>query len=175
MATETFANAIRRFGGMWGSAWRDGKLLTDVVQVTGTVQRGRIEIPLVGQESVGYKPGRRSQEGSLVFQKVDTAWELEVFNAMTIDIATLRANRDAGQTSELDGKFNLLLKNDDPHAFGKEVWQLTGCQIWQLDLGINVTDEFIQREVPMTFENAVPIQTFKIVDGAVVRVHQPAA
>ena len=171
MATEKFANALRRYGGMWGSAWRDGKLLTDVVQVTGTVQRGRIEIPLVGQESVGYKPGRRSQEGSIAFQKVDTGWELDVFNALTLDIDALRAARDAGSFGELDGKFNLLLKQDDPHAFGKEVWQLTGCQIWQLDIGINVTDEFIQREIPLTFDKAEPLKTFRVVDGLVVPVH----
>lgn len=172
MATETFANALRRFGGMWGSAWSsDGQLLTDVVQVTATVQRGRIEVPLVGQEVVGYKPGRRSQEGSIVFQKVDTSWELQVYNAITQDIEDLRAARDAGSYGTLDGTFDLLLKHDDPHAYGKEVWQLSGCQIWQLDLGINVADDFIQRELPMTFQEAKPLKTFKVVNGSVIPVN----
>lgn len=171
MASEQFANALRRFGGMWGSAWRDGVMLTDVVQVTGTVQRGRIEVPLVGQEVVGYKPGRRSQEGSIAFQKIDTGWELQVYNSITQDIEALREARDNGQYGELDGTFDLLLKQDDPHAFGKEVWQLTGCQIWQMDLGINVADDFIQRELPLTFADAKPLRTFKVENGVVIPVH----
>lgn len=156
---------------MWGSAWRDGRMLTDVVQVTGTTQRGRIEIPLVGQQTTGHKPGRLSSEGSIAFQKVDSGWELDIFNAMTLDIDALREARDRGDFGELDGTFDLLLKNDDPHAFGKEVWKLTGCQIWQLDVGINVTDDFIQREIPLTYVKAEPIQTFRVVDGVVTRVH----
>ena len=170
MATETFASALRRFGGMWFSAWRDGRMLTDTVQVTATVQRARIEVPMVGQQRVGYKPGRTSSEGSIAFQKVDTSWELEVFNALTADVNTLRANRDAGNFATL-GNFDLILKYDDPHAFGKEVWKLQGCQIWQLDLGGSNTDDFVQREVPLTFEKAVPLVTFTVRDGVVTPVH----
>jgi hypothetical protein len=171
MASEAFANALRRYGGMWGSAWRDGRMLTDVVQVTGTTQRGRIEIPLVGQQRVGYKPGRLSSEGSIAFQKISTDWELDVYNAITIDVDELRRRRDAGQFGTLDGTFDLQLKHDDPHAFGKEVWVLEGCMIWQLDVGINVTDEFIQREIPLTYDRATPIRTFRVVDGLVQTVH----
>lgn len=170
MASETFASALRRFGGMWGSCWRDGRMLTDVVQVTGTTQRARIEVPLVGRQRVGHKPGRTSSEGSIAFQKIDTGWELEVYNSFTIDVAELRAQRDAGNFANL-GTFDMLLKHDDPHAYGKEVWQLTGCQIWQLDVGINVADDFIQREIPLTYDEAVPVQTFKIVDGVRTVVH----
>lgn len=170
MATESFANALRRFGGMWGSAWENGQMLTDVVRLTATVQRGRIEIPLVGQETVGYKPGRRTQEGSLAFQKVDTGWELRVYNAITMDIDALRAARDAGDFSQL-GTFDLLLKHDDPHSFGKEVWSVTGCMLWQFDLGIDTTEDFVQREIPLTFEKAEPVKTFKVEHGQVVPVH----
>lgn len=171
MATEAFANALRRFGGMWGSAWRDGSMLTDVVQVTGTTQRGRIEVPLVGRQRVGHKPGRLSSEGSIVFQKVDTGWELDVYNAMTIDVDELRRRRDRGEFGTLDGTFDLQLKNDDPHAFGKEVWILVGCQIWQLDVGINIADDFIQREVPLTYDEAIPQKTFRVQGGRVQHVH----
>lgn len=171
MASETFANALRRFGGMWGSAWRDGRMLTDVVQVTGTTQRGRIEVPLVGRQKTGFKPGRLSSEGSIAFQKVDTGWELDVYNAMTLDVDEMRRQRDLGNFGTLDGTFDLLLKHDDPHAFGKEVWKLSGCQIWQLDVGINVTDDFIQREIPLTYDEAVPLRTFRVVDGVVTQVH----
>ena len=171
MASETFASALRRYGGMWFSAWRDGRLLTDVVQVTATTARGRIEIPLVGQQRVGYKFGRLSSEGSIAFQKVDTTFELEVFSGISMDVDALRANRDQGHFGTLDGTFDLLLKHDDPYVFGKEVWQLTGCMIWQMDLGGSTTDDFIQRELPLTYDEAKPVRTFKVIDGVVVPVH----
>lgn len=171
MASETFANALRRYGGMWGSAWRDGRMLTDVVQVTGTTTRGRIEIPLVGKQRVGHKPGRLSSEGSIAFQKIDTGWELDVYNAMTMDVEALRAARDRGEFGTLDGVFDITLKHDDPHAFGKEVWLLKGCQVWQLDVAINVTEDFISRELPLTYDEAIPQKTFRVVGGQVTPVH----
>lgn len=171
MASETFANALRRVGGMWGSAWMDGDLLTDVVQVGATTARGRIEVPLVGQQTVGHKPGRISNEGSISFQKIDTGWELRVYEAITMDIDALRAARDAGNFGELDGTFDLLLKHDDPHSFGKEVWKLTGCQIWQMDIGINTQEEFLSRELPLTYTKAEPQKTFRVVRGQVQTVH----
>lgn len=175
MASETFANALRRYGGMWGSAWRDGLMLTDVVQVTGTTQRARIEVPLVGQQRTGFKPGRMSSEGSIAFQKISTDWELDAYNAMTMDIDELRARRDRGEFGTLDGTFDIQLKHDDPHSFGKEVWTLRGCQIWQLDVGINVADDFISREIPLTYDEAVPQKTFRVTNGVVTPVHSLTA
>lgn len=171
MATEKFAQALRRVGGMWGSAWEDGRMLTDVVQVTATQAVNRIDIPLVGTDRTGYKRGRHTQEGSIVFQKVDTGWELRVYNFMMQDVEELRAARDAGAYTDTDPGFNLLLKQDDPHAYAKEVWQVTGCMIWQMEIGINSTDDFIQRDIPMTFDKGEPLRTFKVVDGVVVPVH----
>ena len=101
---------------MWGSAWRDGEMLTDVVMVTGTTAVARMDVPLVGRQRIGRKPGRSSSEGSIQFQKVDSGWELDVYNAMTMDVEALRAARDAGNFGTLDGTFDLQLKNDDPHA-----------------------------------------------------------
>lgn len=175
MATEAFANALRRYGGMWGGA-RDekGALLTDVVQVTGTTQRGRTEIPLVGRQKTGFKPGRISSEGSIAFQKIDTGWEWQVYSAMTLDVDELRARRDRGEFGTLDGTFNLNLVHDDPHAFGKEVWQLVGCMIWQMDVGINITDDFIQREIPLTYDEAIPIRAFRVVNGRVEQLASPS-
>lgn len=172
MASETFANALRRMGGMWGSAWDDaGNMLTDVVRVTSTVARNRIEVPLVGRQSTGYKPGRITTEGSIAFQKIDTGWELRIYNALTMDVDALRVARDAGHFGELDGTFNLKLAEDDPHAFGKEVWQLKGCQIWQMEITMDTSEDFKQRELPMTFDTVTPIKTFTVTGGVVTQVN----
>lgn len=174
MASEAngFANALRRMGGMWGSAWDDsGNMLTDVVRVTSTVAVNRIEVPLVGRRSTGYKPGRTTQEGSLAFQKIDTAWELKVYALYTMDVDALRAQRDAGNFAEVDGAFNLKLTEDDPYSFGKEVWQLIGCRLWQFELTTDTTEDFKQREIPLTFDDVKPIKTFTVTQGVVTRVH----
>jgi hypothetical protein len=178
MASEAnnFANALRRMGGMWGSAWDEaGSMLTDVVRVTATTARNRIEVPLVGQQRVGYKPGRITNEGSIAFQKIDTGWELRVYNALTLDVNELRRLRDAGQFGDLDGTFSLKLVEDDPHAFGKEVWQLRGCQIWQMELTMDTAEDFKQRELPLTYESVSPIRTFRVEGGVVTAVHSLTA
>jgi hypothetical protein len=146
-------------------------MLTDVVRVTATIARNRIEVPLVGQQRIGYKPGRQSMEGSIAFQKIDTGWELRVYEAMTLDVDALRAARDAGRFGELDGLFNLKLTEDDPHSFGKEVWQLRDCQIWQMEITMDTAEDFKQRELPLTIGSVNPLRTFTVEGGVVTPVH----
>jgi hypothetical protein len=49
-------DALRRMGGMYGSAWRDNVQLAEVVEVTGAVEINRIEVPLVGRPSRATSP-----------------------------------------------------------------------------------------------------------------------
>ena len=41
--SSAFNEALYRFGGMYGSAWRDGQMLAEVVEVTGAAEVNRIE------------------------------------------------------------------------------------------------------------------------------------
>lgn len=150
-------DALRRFGGMYGEAYRDQELLSEAVEVTGAVEVNRIEVPLVGQTKQGYKPGRESREGTMRIQKIDSKWELELYRFLSTSLAQRRANR--GQSLRT---FDLSLRIDDPEAYDYEEWQLENCQIWRMPLGFSITDDIIDRELPLTWENERPLHAFTV-------------
>jgi hypothetical protein len=150
---------LYRIGGMYGAAYRGGVMLSEVVEVTAAVEVNRIEIPLTGSTKQGYKPGRESREGSIRLQKVDTTWELEVFNFLNQSLETRRANR--GTPDAVLKPFTLVLSWDDPDALGAEKWQLDGCLIWRMPLGFNITDDIRDLEFPFTWETESPLKAFK--------------
>lgn len=152
------AEALKVFGGMYGSAWKDGTQLLEAVEVAAAAEVGRIEIPIVGSTKTGYKPGRESREGTLRVQKKDTKWEHFVHDFLSQSLEERRANR--GNVSLRS--FTLKIEYDDPDAMGKEVWQLEGCQIWRLTLGFAITDDYVEREYPLTWESETPLETFEI-------------
>ena len=163
-APISVSEALYRFGGMYGSAWRDGVLLSDAVEVTGAVDINRIEVPLVGLTKNGYKPGRETREGTLRVQKMDTAWELEIKQFLSTSLAERRSNRDAGIPTLRP--FSLQLEFDDPDALGIEKWQIDGCLIWRMPLGFSITDDIVDREFPLTWEDETCLYGFKRVPGA---------
>lgn len=154
-----------RFGGMYGSAWRNGRQLAEVVELTATVEINRLEVPLVGSTKQGYKPGREAREGTLRIQKIDGSWESELYQFLTQGLAERRANRDAGRPSLRP--FSLYVEFDDPDALGYEAWQLEGCLLWRMQLGFSITDDIVEREFPLTWEKETPISLFKRVPGQV--------
>lgn len=150
--------ALRRFGGMYGSAWRDNVQLAEAVTVTGTVTVNRVEVPLVGQTRTSYKPGRETREGTLTIQKIDSRWELEIYRFLSASLAARRAARNTGQGIVLR-QFDIKLELDDPDA-GYEAWQLEGVQIWNMPVGFSITDDIISREFPITWESERPLAAF---------------
>lgn len=158
MPQSSVNDGLYRVGGMYGSAYRGGVLLSDAIEVTVAVEVNRIEVPLVGTTKQGYKPGRESREGSIRIQKIDTTWELEVFQFLTQGLEERRRNRDAGQPSLRP--FSLQIGFNDPDALGKETWQLEGCLIWRMPLGFSITDDIVDREYPLTWENERPLETY---------------
>jgi hypothetical protein len=145
---------------MYGSAYKDGVELLDAVEVSGATDIQRIDMPMVGRTRVGYKPGRESSEGTLRIQKFDAAWEMFVYRFLSQSLEQRRADR--GTTYATNRIFDLKIQFDDPESGGKEVWQLEGCQIWRLTLGFSIADEAVEREYPLTWEEARPIETFRI-------------
>lgn len=166
----SIGDALRRFGGMYGAAYKNGFLLQEAIEVSGNTAISRIEVPLVGQTSTGYKPGRETREGTLRIQKVDSSWAMEIYNFLGQSLATRRANR--GHASAALSQFDLKLTVDDPDAYDYESWQLHNCQIWQMPVGFAITDDIIQQEIPLTWESETPVHVFEINpnSGAVVDV-----
>jgi hypothetical protein len=149
---------LYRIGGMHGAALRDGKVLSEMVEVTAAVEINRIEVPLVGSTRQGYKPGRETREGSMTMQHIDMRWELEIYSFLSQSLAQRRAARGTGAAALRP--FSLQLEFDDPDALGYEAWQLDGCVIWRLPLGFSITDDLVNREFPITWENEHPVSSF---------------
>lgn len=148
-----------RITGMWGEA-RDqsGKLLAEVTEVTATAEVNRIEVPLVGTNRQGYKPGRVTREGTFRVQKIDTKWELAVYSFISTTLQERRAARGTGDSYLRP--FSLLVGYDDPEALGVERWQLDGCLLWRLPLGFSIGDDIRELEFPFSYETERPISAF---------------
>jgi hypothetical protein len=147
------------FSGMYGSAWRDGKQLADVIECSGNVAIARSDIPIVGSERTSHKPGRQTREGTMRVQKRDAKWEMEVYQFLSQSLADRRAARDAG--NPMMRPFSLILEYDDPYALGVERWQLDGVLIWQLPLGFSIGDDTVERDFPITWETERPLEAFQ--------------
>lgn len=151
---------MKRFGGMYGSAWQDGVQLLEVAEVTPSIEINRIEVPLVGSTKTGYKTGRETREGTLNVQKIDSRWEKFIFQFLNSSLAQRRAKRGTPEATLRE--FTLKLEYDDPDTPRKEVWQLEGCKVWRMQPGaFSITDDYVQREYPLTWEAEEPIETWQ--------------
>jgi hypothetical protein len=149
-----------RQSGYFGSAYRNGRLLADVVEVATPVQINRITVPAVGSADESYKKGRVTREGTLSIHKIDTSWELEVYALLSQSDDEVRAARDAG--NPINPAFAIVLKLDDPEALGVERWQLDGCRIWNMTPGAFAQgDDITQRQYDLTWERETPLTAFK--------------
>lgn len=164
-------DALRRMGGMYGSAWRDNIMLADVVEVSGAVEINRIEVPLVGQTKQGYKTGRETREGTLRVHKIDSSWQLEIYGFLSQSLAARRAAR--GTANATMRTFDLKLEVDDPEAYGLDAWQMENVQIWRMPLGFSITDDIMDLEFPITWESETPLNAFTVDPRGIVTTVYP--
>lgn len=143
---------------MYGAAYRDGYLLQEAIEVSGNVAVARVEVPMVGTTRVGYKSGRETREGTMRIQVIDSTWALQVFQFTGQNLSARIAARGTPQATL--PSFDLLLAINDPEAYDKETWQLEGVQCWQMPVGFAITDDIVQREIPITWEGETPMHAF---------------
>ncbi|HTE59507.1 MAG TPA: phage tail tube protein [Solirubrobacteraceae bacterium] len=165
LAPDVMLNdALWRVGGMHGRVLDlNGNVLHEAVEVSANVEIDRINVPLVGTSTTGYKPGRETREGSITITKLDTAWEMNIYRWLSQSLEQRRQNR--GTPEALMRPFSVILEHNDPSALGIEQWQLDGCLIWALRLGINIGDELVQREFPLTWSRETPLHAFERTGG----------
>lgn len=153
-------DALWRIGGMAGRVLDlNGNLMHEAVTVEATAQLDRINVPIAGSDRTGHKPGRVTREGTLSVQKLDSAWEMSIYQWLSQTQEQRRAAR--GTPQALMRPFSIILEHDDEGALGWEQWQLDGCLIWALPLGVNIGDELVQREFPLTWERETPLHAFE--------------
>lgn len=168
-------DALRRFGGMYGAAYRDGFLQQEAIEVSGNVAVARVEVPLVGQTKTGYKAGRETREGTMRIQQIDSTWAMEIYQFLGQSLDQRRALR--GTPNATLRTFDMVLRIDDPEAYDYEEWQIEGVQVWQMPIGFAITDDIVQREIPITWETETPNHVFEVdrSTGAVIDVTPPNA
>lgn len=147
--------AERRIDGAYGEAYRDGRFLADVIEVTGTINIDRRELPMAGSINTHYKRGRVTREGTIRYQAVDSRWLKEFISFTSLSLDERRAARNAGNA--VTAPFDLQLTIDDPEAFGKETLMLYGVVMWSANIGFSITD-LLEREVPITWVREELIQ-----------------
>lgn len=157
-AASHVSEGLYRFSGMYGSAWRDGKQLAEVIDLTGEVQVAQIAVPLVGQTREGHKPGRETRSGTFTVQKIDAKWEMEIWSFLSQNLAQRRKNRDKGIPNLRP--FQLQYEYDDPDALGIEKWVLDGCLLWNLPLGFNIGNDVVNTQFTFTWEKETPLYAF---------------
>ena len=145
---------------MYGYVVLDGHIRAEIANVTATITIAKIEIPLVGTTKMGIKPGRETREGTFDIQKIDSHWERLLYNYLSQNLAQRRANR--GTAAGAQRPFSMQVWLDDPDALGAEVWQFSGCLVWNLPLGFNITDDVIDKTLNFGWETERPLETFEI-------------
>jgi hypothetical protein len=103
-------------------------------------------------------------------QVIDSTWALEVYQFLGQSLATRIANRGTPQASPR--AFDLTLTVNDPEAYDQESWQVENVIVWQMPLGFAITDDIIQREIPITWESETPLHAFVVnrTTGALVQL-----
>jgi hypothetical protein len=162
MASAT-NEGLYRFSGLYGLAYRLDPVLGyiplgEVIEVSGAVEVNRIDVPLVGKTRMGHKPGRETREGTLRVQKIDSKWEIEVWEFLS--------KRKSRSTQVPMKPFSMELEYDDPDALGEEKIRLEGCLIWRLPVGFSIGDDLVEREFPFTWEDETYLKAFRVnIDG----------
>lgn len=155
---SSVSEGLFRISGLYGLAYRLGvngyQPLGEVIEVSGAVEIARIDVPLVGKTRMGHKAGRETREGTLRVQKIDSKWEIEIFNYIKA--------RKSRQTQVPLAPFSLELEYDDPDALGVEKVRLDGCLLWRLPIGFSSGDDLVEREFPFTWEDEDFLQAFQV-------------
>lgn len=140
--------AERRIDGAYGEAYRDGRFLADVIEVSGTINIDRRELPIAGSINTHYKRGRVTREGTIRYQAVDSRWLREFISFTSLSLEERRAARNAG--NPVTSPFDLQITIDDPEAFGKETLMLYGVVMYSASIGFSLND-LLEREIPITW------------------------
>ena len=152
-------SAQRRIDGAYGEAYRNGKWLADVIEVSGTITIDRREVPMAGEVGTHYKRGRVTREGTLRFQQVDDRWHDEFMEFTSLSLAQRRFRRTEGNPAS--PPFHLVLVIDDPDAFGRTSLNLFNVTMWSIPIGYSISD-MLEREIPITWVS----ETFNAKIGA---------
>lgn len=147
---QTVIPAEKRIDGMYGEVWVGTSWWADITGVTGTIRSERKPINPAGTTQTYYKRGRTTREGSFTFDKVDSSREYDFLTRINRALSDRRANR----SDPWFPKFNMMLKLDDPDAWGVEEIMLMNCETWTMPIGFSLAElKTVEMEFTWEYED----------------------
>ena len=126
------------FYGSRGMLWIDGYRVAEVLEVKATLTAKKLEVPMAGHMSVGYKTVGYEGKGTFKLHKV-TSYFIEKY-----------------APSIKEGKqvlFTLISEVNDPDAVGNERIELYRCSVDSVDLINWAVGKLSEEEYNFTFED----------------------
>lgn len=130
-------DATRTINGSYGEVWHDGVWLTNVQSAEAVVDIDKEEIKRSGTRWTGHKVTSLKGSGTISGYKVTSD-----FVQLIGSVAT-----DRGKPYVT----SLILKLDDPEAFGAERVMLKGVQFDQIPLSKFEVGSLVEEALPFTF------------------------
>lgn len=130
----------------------DRKLLLMAKSLTATVEKEKVEVPILGRFMKGHKSVSMNGTGSLV-----------VYQNTPLFTNMIKTMKDGG----IDLYFDLMVVNDDPTSdAGRQIITLKDCNIDGGDIALFDADgDWNEQSIDFTFEDFEIIESFKELAG----------
>lgn len=139
-------DATRTINGSYGEVWHDGQWLTNVTSAEATVDIEKEEVKRAGTRWTGHKVVGLKGSGTISGYKVTSA--------LVEKVGQVANDRNPALVTEL------IIKLDDPEAWGAYRVRLKGVQFDQIDLVRYEVGSLVEEEWPFTFEGFDLLDTF---------------
>lgn len=144
----------RQIDGNYGEIFHNGHFQADLRDFSGRLAIERREIPRAATNTMVYRRGRITRDGSVRIGKVDSRWENVFVQYANMSAEEKRQRRAAGIPIIVDSQ--LLIKLDDPESWGAEEMVLFGVKFWEVGIGFTM-DTLTERDIPVTWQaEAIP-------------------
>lgn len=130
-------DSTRTIYGNFCEVWHEGQWVTNAQSVEATVEIGTQEITVAGTRWVGYKTTSLTGTGALNTYKINSDF-IRLIGSIALE---------GGKPYVTE----LILKLDDPEAFGAERIRLKHVQFTTIPLGKFEAGSVVQEELPFTF------------------------
>ena len=136
--------------GNYGEIYHSGHYQQDIRDFSGRIAIERRELPRAGTNTIVYRKGRITREGSIRIAKVDSRFEALFLIYANKTTTERRADRGQGIDSFPDTQ--LLIRLDDPDSWGAEEIMLFGVKFWEIPIGFTQND-MVERDIPCTWHS----------------------
>jgi hypothetical protein len=152
----------RRRIGRSGTVWIEGKMRGEITSIEWEVQVERVKVQRPGTYQDEDKPGAETRDCTIRFQDID-----DYFRRLVWGFLEARRRGDRAAAAQFP-ELNILTVIDDIGAPAPSRWALRGVQLFSYSGGFSQDDDILTRDVPASFREDGPVDTFEYTDAGVV-------